>query len=186
MGVVEAALEGGVRAVQLREKDLSGRDLYLLARDLRDLTRRYGALLLVNDRIDVALAVEADGVHLGQDSFPVAEARRLLGPQKLIGASTHSLEEIRASQGADFIVFGPVYFTPSKAAYGEPQGVGRLQEAVSQSPCPVFAIGGIAAERVPEVCAAGAHGIALISAILASANPKEAAQGLLAALSTKR
>ena len=183
--VVKAALEGGVRAVQLREKDLMGRDLYLLARDLRDLTARYDALLLINDRVDVALAVEADGVHLGQASFPAAEARRLLGPEKLIGVSTHSPEEIVAARGADFVVFGPVYFTPSKVAYGEPQGVDRLREAVAQSPYPVFAIGGIIAERVREVRAVGARGIAVISAIISSPDPREATQSFLVALDAR-
>jgi len=184
--VVRAALEGGVRAVQLREKDLMGRDLYFLARDLRDLTARYGALLLINDRIDVALAVEADGVHLGQASFPTAEARRLVGPEKLIGVSTHSPAEIAATEEADFVVFGPVYFTPSKAVHGEPQGVNRLREAVAQSPHPVFAIGGITAERVREVRAAGTCGVAVISAIISSPDPGEAAQKLLAALHTEQ
>jgi thiamine-phosphate pyrophosphorylase len=184
--VVQAALEGGVRAVQLREKDLCGRDLYFLARDLRDLTARYGARLLINDRIDVALAVEADGVHLGQASFPVAAARKLLGPEKLVGISTHSPEDIAAAQGVDFVVFGPVYFTPSKAAYGEPQGLGRLREAVAQSPLPVFAIGGITVEKVDEVRAAGAHGIAMISAVISAPDPQEAAQKLLAVLHSEQ
>lgn len=184
--VVKAALEGGVQAVQLREKDLLGRGLYFLARDLRDLTARYGARLLINDRIDVALAVEADGVHLGHASFPVAEARRLLGPEKLIGVSTHSPAEIAAAEGADFVVFGPVYFTPSKAPYGEPQGIGRLREAVAQSPLPVFAIGGITVGKVGEVCAAGAHGIAMISAVISAPDPREAAQKLLTALHTEQ
>ena len=181
---VKAALEGGVRAVQLREKDLGGRDLYFLARDLRNLTARYGACLLINDRIDVALAVEADGVHLGQASLPVTEARKLLGPEKLIGVSTHSLDEIAGAAGADFLVFGPVYFTPSKAAYGEPQGLSRLREAVAQSSLPVFAIGGVTTEKLPEVCTAGAYGVAMISAIISAPDPQEAAQRLLAALPT--
>jgi thiamine-phosphate pyrophosphorylase len=181
---VKAALEGGVRAVQLREKDLGGRDLYFLARDLRNLTARYGACLLINDRIDVALAVEADGVHLGQASLPVTEARKLLGPEKLIGVSTHSLDEIAGAAGADFLVFGPVYFTPSKAAYGEPQGLNRLREAVAQSLLPVFAIGGITTEKLAEVCTAGAYGVAMISAIISAPDPQEAAQRLLAALPT--
>ena len=107
--VVHAALDGGVRAVQLREKDLEGGELYHLALTLRDLTSRYQAQLLINDRIDVALAVEADGIHLGQTSFPVPTARQLLGPGKLIGVSTHSQEEIDAAREADFLLFGPVY-----------------------------------------------------------------------------
>ena len=177
--VVHAALDGGVRAVQLREKDLEGRELYVLAEQLRALTRRYQARLLVNDRLDVALAVEADGVHLGQNSFAVEDARRLLGAEKLIGVSTHSQHEIAAAQEADFLVFGPVYYTPSKAAYGEPQGLDRLRAAVAHSAAPVFAIGGIKTERVAEVLETGAHGIAMISAISAATDPAQAAQALL-------
>ena len=177
--VVQAALDGGVRAVQLREKDLEGRELYVLAERLRALTRRYQARLLVNDRLDVALAVEADGVHLGQNSFAVKDARRLLGAEKLIGVSTHSQHEIAAAQEADFLVFGPVYYTPSKAAYGEPQGLDRLRAAVAHSAVPVFAIGGIKTERVAEVLETGAHGIAMISAISAATDPAQAAQALL-------
>ena len=177
--VVHAALDGGVRAVQLREKDLEGRELYALAERLRALTRRYQARLLVNDRLDVALAVEADGVHLGQNSFAVKDARRLLGAEQLIGVSTHSQHEIAAAQEADFLVFGPVYYTPSKAAYGEPQGLDRLRAAVAHSAVPVFAIGGIKTERVAEVLETGAHGIAMISAISAATDPAQAAQALL-------
>ena len=167
-----------MRAVQLREKDLEGRELYTLAEQLRALTLRYQAHLLVNDRLDVALAVEADGVHLGQNSFLVADARRLLGAEKLIGVSTHSQHEIIAAQKADFIVFGPVYYTPSKAAYGEPQGLDRLRAAVAHSAVPVFAIGGIKTERVAEVLETGAHGIAMISAISAATDPAQAAHEL--------
>jgi thiamine-phosphate pyrophosphorylase len=123
--VLERALEGGVNAVQLREKDLSGRDLLELATKTRTLCERYGAPLFINDRIDVALAVDAAGVQLGKASLPIEVARTLLGPDKLIGASIHSPEEVRdaKSAGADFFVFGPVYFTPSKASFGAPQGV---------------------------------------------------------------
>ncbi len=177
--VVQAALDGGVRAVQLREKDLEGRELYALAERLRALTVRYQAHLLINDRLDVALAVEADGVHLGQRSFAVKDVRRLLGDGKLIGVSTHSRQEITAAQGADFILFGPVYYTPSKAAYGEPQGLDRLRAAVAHSTAPVFAIGGIKTERVAEVLETGAHGIAMISAISAAPDPAQAARELL-------
>ena len=177
--VVHAALDGGVRAIQLREKDLEGRELYVLAEQLRALTARYQAQLLLNDRIDVALAVEADGVHLGQHSFSVEDARRLLGAGKLIGVSTHSQQEIDAAQDADFIVFGPVYYTPSKATYGEPQGLDRLRAAVAHSAVPVFAIGGIRTARVAEVLETGAHGIALISALSAAPDPAQAARELL-------
>ncbi len=174
--VLHAALDGGVRAVQLREKDLEGGELYHLAARLRKITERYHARLLINERLDVALAVDADGVHLGQTSFPVATARRLLGPDKLIGVSTHSLAEITAAAGADFLVFGPVYFTPSKATYGEPQGLDRLREAVAHSAVPIFAIGGITLERIPQVRGAGAYGVAMISALSAAADPAHAAR----------
>jgi len=179
LDVVRAALDGGVRAVQLREKDLEGGEIYQLAVQLRELTLRYQARLLINDRVDVALAVEADGVHLGQTSFPVPVARQLLGPGKLIGVSTHNLEEIAAAAGADFLVFGPVYATPSKAKYGEPQGLIRLRQALTQSPLPLFAIGGITVERVLEVLRTGAHGIAVISALSAAPDPAQAANDLL-------
>jgi len=175
---VEAALEGGVRAVQLREKDLNAAALLPLAEGLRALTRRYSARLLINDRIDVALAVEADGVHLGGHSLPVAVARRLLGPRRLIGASTHHLDEIArsATAGADFVTFGPVFDTPSKLAYGEPLGVETLRLACQNSPLPVFALGGIKPRHLFALNAAGAAGVAVISAIVAAADPTSAAR----------
>jgi thiamine-phosphate pyrophosphorylase len=184
--VVHAALDGGVRVVQLREKDLEGGELYRLALELRQLTARYQTRLLINDRIDVALAVDADGVQLGQTSFPVEVARQLLGPEKLIGVSTHSHGEIAAAAGADFLLFGPVYFTPSKAAYGEPQGIERLRTAVARSSTPVIAIGGIKTAQIPEVLAAGAHGIGVITAISTSSDPAQAARELLAKLPKQR
>jgi thiamine-phosphate pyrophosphorylase len=184
VATVRAALEGGVRAVQLREKDLPAAELYPLALELRAVTRDFDARLLVNDRLDVALAVEADGVHLGGHSLPVAVARRLLGPGRLIGVSTHRPEEVLAAQqdGADFVTFGPVFFTPSKAAWGEPVGLDALRRACAASALPVFAIGGVSAGRIPDLLAAGAKGVALISAILAAAAPAAAAADLLARL----
>lgn len=181
---VAAALEGGVRAVQLREKDLCAAELYPLARELRELTARHGARLLINDRLDVALAVEADGVHLGEHSLPVPVARKILGPDSLIGVSTHRCEEVAGAQrdGADFVTFGPIYFTPSKAAYGEPVGLGRLHEACTATTFPVFALGGISLEETAELRAAGCHRIALISAILAATDPAAAAAALLSRL----
>ncbi len=178
---VAAALAGGVRAVQLREKDLSPRELYPLARELRALTRRHGARLLINDRIDLAQAVAADGVHLAGTSLPTTVARGLLGPQPLIGVSTHHHDEVLAAarDGADFVTFGPVYATPSKAAYGPPVGLDALRAACAVAPLPVFALGGVKAEHIPTLRAAGALGIALISAILAAADPQRAASALL-------
>lgn len=181
-GVIEAALRGGIAAVQLREKDLSAAELLPLARELRTLTHRYGAKLLINDKIEVALAVEADGVHLGGHSRPTQIVRRQIGTKMLIGVSTHDRDEIQAAavQGADFVTFGPVYATPSKAAYGAPQGLNALAEACMDSPLPVFALGGMTPQRAAAARAAGAHGIALISAIIAAAAPEAATRSFFA------
>ena len=181
VGAVHAALQGGVKAVQLREKDLSARELLPLARELRKLTREFGAKLLINDRIDVALAAEADGVHLGGHSLPVAAARALLGPQRLIGVSTHHRAEIlfAARDGADFVTFGPVWFTPSKAPYGAPVGLDALRQACADAPLPVFALGGVVATRIPELIAAGCCRAACIGAVLAAPSPECAARALL-------
>jgi thiamine-phosphate pyrophosphorylase len=183
--VVHAALDGGADGVQLREKDLLGAELLRLASALRELTARYRATFLVNDRIDVALAAGADGVHLPRDGFPVADARRLIGPGRLIGVSTHAPAEVAAaaSDGADFAVFGPVYDTPSKAAFGPPRGIEGLRAARAASGAfPLLAIGGITAERVGAVRAAGAAGVAVVAAIMAADDPARAPRELAAAL----
>ena len=179
--VLEQALQGGVRAVQLREKDLSGNELFVLAEKTRKLCQRYNALLFVNDRVDIALAVEADGVQLGTASIPIKTARDLLGPQKIIGASTHSLHEANEAvqHGADFILFGPVYFTPSKASYGSPQGLEALKKIVEKISLPVYAIGGIKPENIQDVRRIGVRGAALISAVISAKNPTEATQNIL-------
>jgi thiamine-phosphate pyrophosphorylase len=182
--VVEEALAGGVRAVQLREKDLSPRELLELARTMRELTARYGAKLIINDRADVALAAGADGVHLGEASIPPDAACQILGTERLIGVSCHSKEGALAAEksGADFITFGPVYPTPSKAAYGAPVGVERLAETAQLLRIPVFALGGINRENTPEAIATGAAGIAIISAIIAAGNPAEETRAFLSLL----
>ena len=182
--VVEEALRGGVRAVQLREKDLSSRELYELAYEMRKLTSRYGSRLFINDRVDIALAVDADGVHLGGESIPIYRARMVMGEKKLIGVSCHNqVNAITAQEkGADFITFGPVFPTPSKAVYGEPLGTAKLEEIASLLQIPVFALGGIKRDKVPEVVACGAHGIALVSAVLTADNPRDEAKALLALL----
>ncbi|ABB33153.1 thiamine-phosphate pyrophosphorylase [Geobacter metallireducens RCH3] len=186
--VVEEALAGGVRAVQLREKDLSSRELLELARVMRELTGRYGAKLIINDRVDIALATDADGVHLGEASIPADAARRILGAHRLIGVSCHNREGALAAEksGADFITFGPVYPTPSKAAYGAPVGVERLAEAAALLTIPVFALGGIKGDNIPEVLATGAAGVALISAVIAAVNPNEEARAILTLLEQGR
>lgn len=181
--VVEAALRGGVDAVQLREKDLLTRDLLALARELRAITRRHRAKLLINDRIDVALAVGADGVHLPADSFAIEDARRLLGADAVIGVSTHSVDEVRraADDGADYIVFGPIYDTPSKLPYGSPLGCEALRRAVAAVPVPIIAIGGIDTDNATAVRATGCAGLAVIRAILSSDQPTEASEVLAGA-----
>ncbi len=182
LAAVAAALDGGIRAVQLREKDLGGRELFRLAEAMRRLTRRYGARLFVNDRLDVAYAAGADGAHLGGGSIPVREARKLLGPRALIGRSVHGAEELLAAErdGADFATFGPVYATPSKAVYGPPLGVAALAAACAESKLPVFALGGVGPGNMTETMKAGAFGIALISAVVAAADPRAAALELTA------
>jgi thiamine-phosphate pyrophosphorylase len=179
--VLEQALDGGVRAVQLREKDLSGRDAFLLAERSHKLCQAYRAALFINDRVDVALAVDAAGVQLGKPSIPVETARALLGSEKLIGVSTHTLEEAKAAEqsGADFILFGPVYFTASKAVYGSPQGLSALKTIVDNISLPVYAIGGITLENLEPTQNTGVRGVALISAIVSAPNPKEAAEKML-------
>jgi thiamine-phosphate pyrophosphorylase len=164
------ALAGGVKAVQLREKDLATRELLDMAYRLRELTGACGAGLFVNDRVDIALAVKADGVHLGTSSLPAGAARRIAGEKFLIGASAHGVEEAEAAQreGADFITVGPVYETPSKTQYGRPLGPGVLKKVKEKISVPIFAIGGIKKQRVREVLGSGAYGVALISAVLAA------------------
>ena len=176
--VLEQALDGGVKAIQLREKDLSGRDLFLLAEKTRKLCQAYHAALFVNDRVDVVLAVDAAGVQLGRASLPVATARVLLGPQRLIGVSTHSLQEAKEAErnGADFVLFGPIYFTASKATYGAPQGLPALKTIVDNISLPVYAIGGIKSENVESTKSIGVQGVALISAIVSATNPRQAAE----------
>ncbi len=179
--VLEQALEGGVKAVQLREKDLGGRNLFVLAEKTKRLCERYQATLFVNDRVDVALGVEADGVQLGSASMPVRAVRSLVGEGKRIGVSTHSLKEAEEAEraGADFILFGPVYFTPSKAVYGKPQGPGNLKKIVEKISLPVYAIGGIKPGNIGELKKTGVQGIALISAIIGASNPLAASREIL-------
>ena len=188
LAVVGEALQAGVRAVQLREKDLATRDLYDLAGKLLAMTREAGAALLINDRVDVAMALAADGVHLTRRSLPPGEARRLLGPEKLVGISCHSLAEVREAEdgGVDFVVLGPIFETPSKARFGPPLTTAILRQARATTSLPILAIGGINSMRIPEVMAAGADGVSAISAVMAAADPTTATQELLSAVSRAR
>jgi len=182
LACLEAALKAGVRLVQLREKDLSARALLVLAREVQALCLRHGARLLVNDRADVARAVGA-GVHLTSSDPPVREVRALLGAETLIGVSTHHPQDIlrAATEGASLVTFGPVFDTPSKRGMGTPQGLEGLALAARGAALPVFALGGIKNAHSDSIMAAGAHGVAVISAIMANADPGRAAADLLAA-----
>jgi len=185
---IELAAAAGVDWIQLRERDLSGKQCASLTSEAlhrvskQALHANRGTRILVNDRLDVALAEQAGGVHLGENSLPVQEAKRLLEaspaakavpPDFLAGVSCHSLEAAQsaASAGADYIFFGPVFATPSKAAYGGPQGLDRLAELCTSLTIPVLAIGGITLENAPACFSAGASGIAAIRLFQDSADP---------------
>jgi len=182
--VLSQALVAGVQAIQLREKDLDTIDVYRLGERLLSLTRQAGAVLIVNDRVDVAMALGADGVHLTRKSLPPKDARALVGPEMLLGISCHSLTDVREAieGGVDFLVLGPIHDTPSKAPYGAPLTPAILKQAREMCPLPILAIGGINATRVPEVVQAGADGVAAISAVLAAPDPGTATRELLDAV----
>jgi thiamine-phosphate pyrophosphorylase len=190
--VVEAALQGGVRLVQYRAKPeaigaggepLTDGERLQQARALRQLCARHGALFVVNDRIDIALAVDADGVHLGQGDLPPAVARRLLGAERLIGCSTHAITQLRqaVADGCDYVGVGPVQATPTKPGR-EPVGLDYVRQAAADCPIPFFAIGGIDVAALPQVRAAGARRVAVVRAITEAADPTAAARVLLTGL----
>ena len=161
------AVNAGVRVVQLREKGMSKKDIYKEALSIREITAKHNALFIVNDYIDIALAVNADGVHLGQEDMPVEEARRIMGRKKIIGISTHSLKQaVRAQdEGADYIGFGPMFDTSTKDA-GRPKGVKALIRIRQHIRIPIVAIGGITWENINDVLNAGADACAVASGIL--------------------
>jgi thiamine-phosphate pyrophosphorylase len=196
VSTVEAALAGadasspGAVAVQLREKDLEARQLYELALALRPICTRFGAPLIVNDRIDVAIAVGAEGTHLASSSFTIADARALLGPGRLIGISTHTAEEVAMAEahGADFAVFGPIYDPLSKGAYGPAKGLAALADAVKTAQrMPLYALGGINSFRASEIAAlppgTRPTGVAAIGSVFGTSTPAIAARELIEALS---
>lgn len=184
--LVASAIEGGVDLVQLREKTLDARPLLQLARELRELTARAGVLFVVNDRPDIAALSHADGVHLGQSDLTVASARVILGKEKLVGVSTHSVEQARQAQneGADSIGAGPMYPTATKDA-GPILGPEGLRGIVAAVDLPIFAIGGVTPQRVPALREAGARRLAVSSAILGAPDARKAAQDLLEGLGAR-
>jgi thiamine-phosphate pyrophosphorylase len=166
-------------AVQLREKELTARQLLVLARSLASLCRACRVPFLINDRVDVALAAGADGVHLPENGMHPSEARQLMPLPRLIGASCHGSADVTRREGADFVVVGPVYETASKRAYGPPLGLEILAEAVRLSPVPVLAIGGIRATNAAEVASTGCAGVACIGDVLEADNPGAASLRLV-------
>ncbi len=168
----EASLERGF-LLQLREKTLSTRALLTLARSILSQARRYKIPVFINDRVDVALAIGADGVHLRSTSLSIAVARSLVGKNCLIGFSAHSVDDVMKGEqaGADFAVLGPVYDTSSKRAYGEPLGLSRFEAACRHCRLPIYAIGGMAVSSVSDVLQVGGHGVAGISVIWNSESP---------------
>ena len=181
--VVKMALEGGVRLVQLREKDLPLPQQVRLAKKIQAMTRQAGALLIINDRLDVAMAAGADGVHLGQDDFPVADARKI-APDLIIGASTHSIKEARAAQkaGASYVNIGPIFPTTTKKWDEKFLGIPKMKQIASKIKIPFTVMGGIKAEHIPDLVKAGAETIAVVTAVTAASNPRKAAKTLLTRL----
>ncbi|MCR4438396.1 MAG: thiamine phosphate synthase [bacterium] len=165
--VVEAAIAGGVTVVQYRDKVSSGRLFYENALAAQRVCAAHGVPFLVNDRLDIAMAVYADGVHVGQEDLPVAVVRRVAGPEMLIGASAGTVAEALAAEaeGADYVGVGAIFPTATKPD-ADLSSLQRLREICQRVRCPVVAIGGITAQRVAEVMAAGAHGVAVISALM--------------------
>ena len=186
--LAELAIAGGADTIQFREKAGETRQMIRIAEQIRALCKRAGAAFIVNDRVDVAIASHADGVHLGQDDFPIPVARKLLGEEAIIGGSAGNMEEARKCllEGADYIGFGPVYFTTSKEDAGPAGGLGLLKQVVEEIRLPIIAIGGLTRDNTPQVIQAGVHGIAVISAVCCQKDPLEAAKCLRRLLGGER
>ena len=172
--ILHQAAKAGVRLVQYRNKEGSMQEVYRQALELRKLATEFDMLFIVNDRCDVGVAVEADGVHLGQSDLPIGLARRLIGTKGLIGISTHTQEEVveATEKGADYLGFGPMFPTTTKSDHEPVVGLEGLKNIRSFTSLPIFAIGGIKAESVPDLMAAGANGVAVASAVLDAPNPQ--------------
>ncbi len=177
---VKEAVEGGVTMVQLREKDIDTRRFIEEALELKALLSPLGVPLIINDRVDVALAADADGVHIGQSDMPYAIARRLLGPDRIIGLSVENMDQVAQADAldVDYIGISPVFATPTKTDTARPFGLEGLREAVRITKHPTVAIGGMNASTAAEVMATGTDGIAVVSAIIAAPDPSRAASEL--------
>jgi thiamine-phosphate pyrophosphorylase len=186
--VIAQAIAGGATVVQLRDKDLPARDQYALGLRLRELTRQHGVALIVNDRADLALALDADGVHLGQDDLPPTVARQLLGPDRIIGVSAGNPAELELvrREGADYLGVGPFNVTGSKSDAGGAIGAAGIVAVRALTRLPIVAIGGIGAGDVPAAIAAGADGVAVISAVVGADDPAAAARRLRDAVISAR
>ncbi len=184
VSILQRVFSAAAPAIQLRERDLSARELVMLAREVQVLTASRRSQFLINDRIDVALALEGVGVHLRSNSLPVLVARELLGAQRLLGISVHTVEEglLAQSQGADYVVLGPIYETPSKQMFGPPLGIHTLEKACRLISIPIIGIGGVTAARAREMRCAGAFGAAVITAILGADDIESATRELLDAV----
>lgn len=180
LDIVRAAIRGGATVVQLREKAASTRAMIELGQALLEITRAAGIPLIVNDRVDVALAIGAEGVHVGQDDMPAAMARRLIGPDRILGVSARTVEEaIQAERdGADYLGAGDVFGTPTKPDAGPPIGVEGLRQIVRAVSIPVVAIGGVTPQNASAAIGAGAVGVAVISAVVGAPDPEAAARQL--------
>jgi len=178
------AIAGGADTIQFRQKKGSTREMIETTREMKNVCVKAGIIFIVNDRLDVALASDADGVHLGQDDFPIPLARKILGANKIFGGSAVTVQDAQKclAQGADYVGFGPVYPTASKADAGPVTGLGLMKEVIDKVRLPLIAIGGINMENTPEVIRAGAHGIAVISAVCCKKNPELATRELFRAL----
>ena len=179
--LAELAIEGGADTVQFRQKHGTTRELIAMAQDMKTICAQHKVPLIVNDRADIALAVGATGTHFGQDDMPVSIGRQILSTKAIIGASARTEDKIleAISEGADYIGFGPIYGTTSKSDAEMPKGLERLRRMCDIAACPVIAIGGISVQTAGDVIRAGAHGIAVISAVCAHPEPTVATQALL-------
>lgn len=182
--IVAAAIRGGADAVQLRAKELPLREAVAIGRELREVTRAVGVLFIVNDRADLALALDADGVHVGQDDLPADLARQIVGPDRIVGVSTATVEEARIARdmGADYLGVGAIYATATKSDAGAAIGTGPIGAIKQAVGLPVVGIGGIGPRNAAEVIAAGADGVAVVSAIVAADDPEAAARAVKAAI----